>query len=239
MLGHLSPDQAIATDAFEPLIQIWKTLKSRPNTLKAWYRTRWEAVASGEKKSEYERIKSSFNREPNGADLLFLSRSCYGGIVRFRKRDGHMSTPCGVHNPIPPDSFDERVDDWLSRTRGVTFATRPFEEAMDLAQRGDLVYCDPPYSYSQSILYGSQSFDLERLFEAIAGCKNRGARVALSIDGSKRSGEFVCHLNLPDGLFEREVYLDTGRSMLKRFQMKGHSLNEELVRERLLLTYAI
>ena len=35
---------------------------------------------------------------------------------------------------------------------------------MSKAQKGDLVYCDPPYSHTQSILYGAQSFSLERLF---------------------------------------------------------------------------
>ena len=109
---------------------------------------------------------------------------------------------------------------------------------MDQATAGDLVYCDPPYSYSQSILYGAQSFSLERLFQVIAACKSRGVFVALSIDGTKKSGHFVCNVPIPPGLFEREVFIDAGPSMLKRFQMKGRSLHRETVRERLLLTYA-
>ena len=60
--------------------------------------------------------------------------------------------------------------------------------------------------------------------------------VALSIDGSKRSGNFVCDLPIPSGLFEREVSVNVGRSMLRRFQMKGESLEGEQVADRLLLT---
>ncbi len=67
-----------------------------------------------------------------------------------------------------------------------------FEETLDRARRGDLVYCDPPYSCTQSILYGAQSFSLPRLFAAIERCKARGARVVLSIDGTKRSGDTLC-----------------------------------------------
>ena len=70
-----------------------------------------------------------------------------------------------------------------------------------------------------------------------ADCKDRGVFVALSIDGSKRSGNFVCDLPIPSGLFEREVSVNVGRSMLRRFQMKGESLEGELVADRLLLTY--
>lgn len=50
-----------------------------------------------------------------------------------------------------------------------------YEEAMNMAEQGDVIYCDPPYSYSQSILYGTQTFDLRHLFEVIERCKARGA----------------------------------------------------------------
>ena len=102
---------------------------------------------------------------------------------------------------------------------------------------GDFVYCDPPYSDSQSILYGAQDFDLTELLNSIQDCKSRGVRVALSIDGTKKSGRRVCGLEFPDELFEREVLIDVGRSMLRRFQMTGETLESELVADRLLLTY--
>lgn len=69
----------------------------------------------------YERIKASYNRRPNGADLVFLCRACYGGVVRFRQSDGYMSTPCGVHDPIRPEAFARRVDEWHRRTCGAEF----------------------------------------------------------------------------------------------------------------------
>jgi hypothetical protein len=171
-----------------------------------------------------------------------------------------------------------------------------YKDTMNLAQPGDLVYCDPPYSHSQAILYGAQSFSLKQLILAIDECKKRGVYVALracpkltshfpirakvslspskgnfcglgsktrsespfdtlrvisrwsrkykvvfgrllSIDGTKRSGKTVCGLPIPDGLFEREVFVNIGRSMLKRFQMNGKTLEGEVVKDRLLLTY--
>jgi DNA adenine methylase len=186
---------------------------------------------------QYERIKASYNVSPNGADLLFLCRACYGGVVRFRKADGYMSTPCGVHRPISPESFAKRVDEWHRRTTGTEFRLLDYAEAMALAGPGDLVYCDPPYRHSQTILYGAQSFELRRLLEAIAECKERGAFIALSIDGSKRSGELPCDIPVPDGLFEREILVNCGRSMLRRFQLPGQTLEGEVVADRLLLTY--
>ena len=157
--------------------------------------------------------------------------------MRFRQSDGYMSTPCGIHEPITPESFAERVDDWHERTIGTEFLCAPYEDAMAQAQEGDLIYCDPPYSHSQTILYGAQSFDLEQLCQVIRNCKKRGVYVALSIDGTKKSGATVCDLPLLDGVFEREIFVHCGRSMLRRFQMDGKTLEQEVVADRLLLTY--
>jgi DNA adenine methylase len=237
VLGTLAPKRAVASDAFGPLMEIWQTLHDSPNTLKTWYAQRWRRICEQGKDRVYEAVKASYNARPNGADLLFLCRACYGGVVRFRKEDGCMSTPCGAHMPVPPERFGARVDEWHRRTQGTRFATMDFEKAMQEAERGDIVYCDPPYSFTQKILYGAQQFSLERLFAAIAECKARGVFVALSIDGSKKSGNLVCNVPIPRGLFEEEALVNCGRSMLRRFQMNGQTLEEEVVADRLLLTY--
>ena len=148
-----------------------------------------------------------------------------------------MSTPVGIHFPVHPESFAKRVDLWHERTKGTRFLHADFAEAMALAKRGDVVYCDPPYVDSQTILYGAQKFSVRRLFDAIASCKERGVQVLLSIDGTKYSGRKLCNVPIPEDLFEREVFLSLGRSMLKRFQMNGRSLEEHEVTDRLLLTY--
>jgi DNA adenine methylase len=237
VLGTLAPVKAIASDNFKPLIEIWKMLRNYPEQLKQCYEERWGAIARGEKIAEYERIKARYNASPNGPDLLVLSRACYGGVVRFRQVDGYMSTPCGVHNPISPRAFAKRVDEWRERIMGAEFIHCGYETSMNKAARGDLIYCDPPYTCTQSILYGAQAFELTDLLDLIRSCKKRGAYVALSIDGTKRSGSFVCGVSIPSGLFEREVAISCGRSMLKRFQMNGKTLAGEEVHDRLLLTY--
>ena len=239
VLATLAPNCGIASDAFLPLIEIWQTLSTDPELLKLWYAERWLFSKEGDKVEQYEKVKSAYNARPNGADLLFLCRSCYGGVVRFRQRDGYMSTPCGIHDPIHPKSFSKRVDEWKTRTAGTQFFLMDYEEAMAQAKPGDLVYCDPPYSNSQAILYGAQSFNLIDLFRVIENCKSRGVYVALSIDGTKKSGKHKVDLPVPQGLFEREVFINCGRSMLRRFQMDGQTLEQENVSDRLLLTYKI
>lgn len=236
VLGTLAPSRAIASDVIKPLVSMWQTLVDNPALLKKWYRDRWVRSQHGTKVEVYEQIKANYNESPNPADFLFISRSCYGGVVRFR-RDGYISTPCGAHQPVSPESFDHRVDVWHARVKGTTFLHSDFEAVMDAAEPGDVVYCDPPYTHTQTILYGAQEFELHRLFDAIARCKERGAYVLLSIDGSKRSGNLLCDVPIPAGLFQEEAFVNCGRSMLRRFQMRGETLENEVVRDRLLLTF--
>lgn len=237
VLAALQPPEAVGSDACGPLMEIWQCLHDSPDQLVEWYRTRYAEYRRAGKPEGYERIKARYNAQPNGPDLLFICRSCYGGVVRFRKSDGYISTPCGVHHPITPGAFAQRVQVWRRRTAGEKFRQMDFEEAMTLAKEKDLVYCDPSYVCSQAIPYRAQDFSLLRLMRVIAKCKEWGVRVALSIDGKKKSGRVECDLSIPDGLFEREVFLDCGRSMLRRFQREGESLEDEVVHDRLLLTY--
>ena len=131
-----------------------------------------------------------------------------------------MSTPVGAHRAISPESLMQRIYAWKERVCNTTFIHADFELTMANAAKGDLVYCDPPYEYTQRILYGAQDFSLERLWIAIERCKSRGAKVALSLDGKKKSGTVTLKFNIPQGLFEREVSIDCGSSMLRRFQKK-------------------
>ena len=239
VMATVSPKKGVGSDVFRPLVDIWQKLKEDPEELIEWYTERRNRIDKEDPIKVYEDVKASFNNGHNGADFLYLTRTCYGGIIRFRKSDGYMSTPCGVHTPIPVSSFAKRVFEWESRMKNVDFIHADYKEIFAMAKKGDLVYCDPPYSHSQSILYGAQDFKLEELFLEIEKAKSKGVRVALSIDGSKKSGNYLCDLPIPDGLFEEEMFISLGRSMLRRFQLEGQTLESELVSDRLLLNYAL
>ena len=218
VIATVAPTKGIGSDAFKPLVEIWQKLKNDPEGLIDWYATSRNRLDKEDKVDVYESVKASFNSKHNGADFLFLTRSCYGGIVRFRKSDGYMSTPCGPHTPISVQNFATRVKDWHRRMVNVDFIHSDYKDIFSQAFEGDLIYCDPPYSHSQGILYGAQSFKLEELFIEIAQAKEKGVRVALSIDGSKKSGNYLCDLPIPEIVFEEEISISTGKSMLRRFQ---------------------
>ena len=139
MLGTFAHKKSVGSDAFEPLVGIWQMLLESPDTLAEWYRERWDLIEPLGKREAYEQVLQSFNADPNPADFVFLCRSCYGGIVRFRKSDGGMSTPCGAHMPISPESFSQRVGIWHERVSTAKFIHCDYRESMESAKSGDLI----------------------------------------------------------------------------------------------------
>jgi DNA adenine methylase len=236
-MAAVAPKRAFASDSFEPLIEIFQTLKSNPHELVGWYRKRLDLVRELGVDEAYLRVRDSFNKNPNGPDFVFLSRSCWGGVIRFRQADGYMSTPVGRHKLMEADSFAVIAEDWNRRVHNVNFRVCDYRKALSQVRKGDFVYCDPPYGDSQTILYGSHAFNLPDLLERIAWLKQKGAYVAMSYDGNRKTGRLVKMQDMVDGIFEREVLFARRKSQLMRFQSEGGSMERLIDSERLLLTY--
>lgn len=235
VLGYLAPKHAVASDVIKPLVDLWKLVQKNPKELIDSYAENHGQFQSGDKLAVYEDIKARFNHQHNPHDFLFISRTCYGGVIRFRK-DGYLSTPIGPHNPIPPSEFAIRAMEWSHVVRNTEFVYGDYADILNRAGNHDIVYCDPPYVDSQKIIYGAQDFTLERLFSDLVQAKARGAFVALSIDGIKKSGSREISIVPPAGLFESEGYISLGGSMLKRFWRDGMNVHDEHVKDRLLIS---
>jgi DNA adenine methylase len=235
VLATVAPQHGIAGDALGILVEFHQAVQIDPEPLIDHYAVaRDDLLARG--REAYEDVKARYNQQPTPEDLLVLSRTCYGGVMRFTKR-GHISTPMGPHRPMPSEKLARYMAQWQVRLRGTTFLHRDFRDTMDEAGQNDVVYCDPPYLHGQSILYGAQDFHMPLLWEAVAGAANRGADVVVSVDGWRQSGEKLIELSIPDGLFARELLIERGGCMLRRFQMTGEDMAYEQVADRLLLTW--
>lgn len=227
---------AYGNDILPFLIDLFNLVKDDPKILTEYYRAHiTDYYEDPEKK--YSEIRDRFNTQHNPLDFCLLSRTCYSGVIRFRKADGYMSTPRGPHKPISPDSFEERVALWHSLLVNASFCNESYISFMDKPQREDVVYCDPPYTHSQSIIYGSQDFSIETLWDKIAQCKERGAKVMLSINGTRDNGKKDISITPPEGLFERKILVNCGTSMIDRLQNSGKEMTNKKVNDQLLLTW--
>lgn len=229
-------NHAYGSDILPFLIELFDLVKYDPKKIIDYYEQEITEYYRNPE-SKYEEIRDRFNETHNPFDFLLLSRTCYSGVIRFRKADGFMSTPRGPHNPISPESFEKRVLLWNELLSKASFNTESFVYAMNKAKSGDVIYCDPPYTHSQSIIYGAQSFSVYSLFSKIQECKNRGVKVILSINGMRESKTKDISITPPEGLFERKLLVNCGTSMIDRLQHSGEKMKEKKVDDQLLLTW--
>lgn len=229
-------NHAYGSDVLPFLIDIFDLTKNNPQRLIDYYA---QAITQyyDSPEAQYDIIRERFNNNHNAYDFCVLSRTCYSGIIRFRKTDGHMSTPRGPHKPISPIAFQDRVNQWSNVLQKADFRVEDFEIAMSRATKNDVIYCDPPYTHSQSIIYGAQSFDINRLWQKIAECKEKGVYILLSINGTRESKKKNISANVPNGLFEREILINCGTSMIDRLQNSGNHMENEIVHDKLLLSW--
>lgn len=229
-------NHAYGSDILPFLIEIFQLAKDDPASLEKYYCD--EIAKYYECPDEhYEIIRNRFNQNHNPYDFLLLSRTCYSGVIRFRKADGYMSTPKGPHKPIKPETFKTRLEQWNQLIQKASFSCENYVIAMGKAQAGDVVYCDPPYTHSQSIIYGAQDFSIDVLWAEILKCKKRGVKVLLSINGMRDSRKKDISASPPKGLFERKIFINCGTSMIDRLQNNGNEMRDKIVDDQLLLTW--
>ena len=75
------------------------------------------------------------------------------------------------------------------------------------------------------------------LRKKIAECKSRDVKVILSINGKKDSGRTDISATPPDGLFERQLFIDCGTSMVDRLQNNGKTMQGKKISDLLFLTW--
>jgi DNA adenine methylase len=235
VLATIQPERAVAGDTLPTLVSLLEAVQTDPESVADHYET-WRDQIVERGRDAYDDVRDRYNLHPNPLDLMVLSRTCYGGVVRFT-RHGTMSTPMGPHRPMPGEKLRIRLDEWQGRLESVRFACQDFSETISEAGEGDLIYCDPPYVHGQAILYGAQDFQLEDLWLTLGRAIERGASVAVSVDGWRQSGDKRIDASLVEGMFARELLIERGGCMLRRFQMTGEDMAREQVADRLLLSW--
>lgn len=187
----LNPGSAVLSDTNQELITCLRVVRKSPDKV---VRAVWRLSNSREC---YYRVRRSVPRHEvtQAARFVYLNRTCWGGIYRLN-RSGEFNVPFGDSGRTI--CCAESVLGMAARLKNVTLATSDFEAMIDKANKGDVVYCDPPYTvkgenngfvrYNESIFRWS---DQERLMTACSKARRRGVFVVVS---------GLCHPNV------RELY---------------------------------
>lgn len=217
----------ICSDINKDLINLWNMIKNNPDKICKNYKNMWTELNSlltvEDKKKYYYNVRDRFNKLRKSEDFMFLSRTCVNGLIRFNSK-GEFNTSFHFSRPgINPDTLQNIVYQWsdLLNKYNVMFICRDYKDIN--ANKGDLVYLDPPYASTKGMYYGAINYD--DLWNWI---RQQKCDYILSFDGKITSKDIT--YDVPKDIYITHEYLYSGNSSFRRIIGKS---NAEYVDESL------
>lgn len=211
MLYAVNPKRSVCGDICKPLIDLWKEIRDNPDILADEYALRWKRLQE-EGYTAYYAIRDDFNAKKSPYDLLFLSRTCVNGLIRFNNK-GEFNNSFHYTRPgIKPESLREIIIDWSLHIQGTEFLSDDYAVTTATAKSGDIVYLDPPYFHTRGRYFGTIEF--EQFLEYLDDLNKKNIKYILSFDGKRGDEDYT--VDLPKDLYKKHVYLPSGNSTFKK-----------------------
>jgi DNA adenine methylase len=182
MFFALQPEKAIIADMNGKLIETYVAIRDEVDEFQRYF----ESFARHHSKELYYQTRKQRFRSPakRAAQFVYLNRVCFNGIYRENLK-GEFNVPLGSKTSAILDSDNfEAVSALLQCAE---FLTSDFENVVNRAEEGDLLYVDPPYTtkhnFNGFVKYNQNIFsweDQERLALAIKRAHHRGANIIVS-----------------------------------------------------------
>ncbi len=226
MLYAIEPKKAYAYDICEPLIHFWKLVKENPEKIIKSYQKNWTKLQKIGHEYYYE-VRDSFNRNQSGEELLFLSRTCVNGLIRFNKKGEFNNSFHHTRKGINPKTLEAIIIDWNTKVRNTSFTHGDYEKSLKYIKKGDLVYLDPPYFNTKGRYFGG--IDQDRFLLYIKNLNEVGAYVIMSFDGQRGDNVYNYNKNI-DEVFKRKLLLKSGLSSFRKvIDKKNEDVYESLL----------
>lgn len=179
---YISPKKAVLSDINRDLIETYQAIQSNWRLVVRYLK---EHRRKHSREYYYElrgkEFRSTYNK---AAQFIYLNRTCWNGLYRVN-RLGKFNVPVGNR-----DSVFLSTDDFESisrRLKGVELFNEDFEKIIKTANKGDLVFVDPPYTIAHNlngfVKYNETLFSWEdqvRLRDAVMVARGKGANVVVT-----------------------------------------------------------
>jgi DNA adenine methylase len=185
VLFNIKPERALVSDTNIHIIRFYQNIQSKAITPEKVRRFLVQEGQQLSKKGEehYYYIRDRFNAEGDSFDFLFLSRSCFNGVMRFNKK-GQFNVPfCRKPERFRPPLITKIVNQvfWVSeiiKSKDWSFEVLSWRDALTRARHEDFIYADPPYTGRHNDYYNQWSDEDAR--ELVEFLSNQSATFALS-----------------------------------------------------------
>jgi DNA adenine methylase len=170
------PARALFADVNPYLIAFYNALKSKKVTpVSARTFLEKEGQILQEKGGDhYYAVRERFNEKGNPLDFLFLSRSCFNGMIRFNRKGG-INVPFCKKAQLFSKAYITKIVNQIARFYELlqfvdwSFVCQDFQKVIENASEEDFIYCDPPYIGRHVDYFNSwQLEDEERLCHCLA-----------------------------------------------------------------------
>lgn len=119
------------------------------------------------------------------ARTIYLNRTCYNGLYRVNSK-GQFNVPIGSYKN-PKVLHESTLRAAFAALQGVYLETRDYQTILDLAERGDFIYLDPPYnpisktaSFTSYTANGFREKDQRKLADVFTKLSEKGCLCMLS-----------------------------------------------------------
>lgn len=218
----------IANDIYTPLIEFWNNVKYKPEEVIELYTNDWNNLQNDFPDYFYQ-IRNRFNSKHKYSDLVFLSRTCTNGIIRFNNKGEFNNSLHVTRRGMKPEKFKKIVYEWSDKIRNVEFVNMDYYELLNIIDKDDFVYMDPPYFNSKNRYISNLDYDKFLLF--LEALNDRNVKWALSFDGHRGDEDYT--IDMPKNIYKKKLLIENGNSSV----LKVLSNEIHLVRESLILNF--
>lgn len=172
---------AVLNDINPHIIGFYKGIQDEtitPLTVKEFLEQEGEKLLTADENGYvyFRTVRDRFNKDFAPLDLLFLSRAGFNGMMRFNGKGSWNIPFCKKPNRFA-QSYITKIVNQAAGVKAVIndkwiFSAKNFSDIIPLAQKGDIIYCDPPYYGRYADYYnGWKERDEEILFELLSATK--------------------------------------------------------------------
>lgn len=209
-------ERYIINDINKPLVEVLRSAIETPDELVSAYTSVWNGQFESGKDSvsHYYSIRDEFNLgKQTPANMLYLLARCVKGSVRYGSNGHFNQSPDKRRNGTSPANLKMNVDAISFYLKGrAEFYSTDYREMLEKAQKGDIVYMDPPYQGVSNVRDSRylSGLNFDEFVAAIDQLNSRGIDFLISYDG--KCGEKQYGEDLPSELELEKVLLRAGLS---------------------------
>jgi DNA adenine methylase len=215
ILYVMDTKKKIASDINRPLIDLWKIIRDNPEYLIEKYTIYWKKLNDKDNPNNYNffyQKRNDFNIHRKPEDLLFLSRVCVNGLIRFNRKGEFNNSLHYTRKGIDPKKFSYTILQWSNKIKETEFFHCSYIEILDMVKKNDFIYLDPPYFNTKGMYYGKIDFD--EFLDFLYILNRKGIKYLLSFDGKTTNKDYTA--NIPSELYKQHKYLYSGKSTFRK-----------------------